>query len=124
MKKTRRTNQLGDVVRNELALIIQREIREPELGFVTVTGVELSTDLRFARVHISVLSGDKQKSVDLLKENGSKIRYMLGQRASLRYTPELDFRLDETLDRATAIEDILKEVLPAEKKENDGSTGS
>jgi ribosome-binding factor A len=121
MKKTKRTTQLGDLIRNDLSQILQRELSDPDLGFITVTDVELATDLRFARIHVSTIGDEaaKQKMMAALDRNRSKIRYMLGQRAKMRHTPELDFRYDSTIERASGIEKILREVLPKESKEDD-----
>lgn len=121
MKKTKRTTQLGDLIRNDLSQILQRELSDPDLGFITVTDVELATDLRFARIHVSTIGDEaaKQKMMAVLDRNRSKIRYMLGQRAKMRHTPELDFRYDSTIERASGIEKILREVLPKESKEDD-----
>lgn len=119
MKKTRRTSRVGDVIRTELSAIIQRELSDPDIGFVTVMDVELSTDLQYARVFISAF-GDpaaQKASIKALEKSMSKIRYLLGRRASLRYTPELDFKLDTTANRASRIEKILKDVIPETKDE-------
>lgn len=114
MKKTRRTTQVGDEIRSELSLILQRELNDPDLGFLTVTAVELSPDLKYAKVFVSSLSKpkDRQKSLDTLRHAAGRIRHLLAQRANLRYTPELDFRLDETAERAASVERVLQKVKP------------
>jgi ribosome-binding factor A len=121
MKKTRRSSQVGDTVRTELSLILQRELNDPSLGFLTVTDVEMSPDLKYAKVFISSLSDPSSASeaVKNLVKGRARIRHLLAQRANLRYTPELDFRLDQTALQASSIEQILHDVLPAGQKEND-----
>jgi len=121
MKKTRRSSQVGDTVRTELSLILQRELNDPSLGFLTVTDVEMSPDLKYAKVFISSLSDPKNASeaVKNLAKGRARIRHLLAQHANLRNTPELDFRLDQTALQASSIEQILHDVLPAGQKEND-----
>jgi ribosome-binding factor A len=120
MKKSRRSMQVGDVVRNELSAILQRELHDPALGFLTVTGVEMSSDLRYARIFISTLGseGDSRKAAEELQKGRARIRFLLGQQAGLRSTPELDFKPDLTSLRASSIEKILHDVLPEKESEN------
>jgi ribosome-binding factor A len=119
MKKTRRSAQVGDIVRSDLSLILQRELNDPSLGFLTVTDVEMSPDLRYAKVFVSSLSDPKNSAgaVSTLQKASGRIRRLLAQRGGLRYTPELDFRLDQTAAQASSIEQILHEIHPAEEKE-------
>lgn len=121
MKKTRRSAQVGDIVRSDLSLILQRELNDPSLGFLTVTDVEMSPDLRYAKVFVSSLSDPKNsaEAVGTLQKASARIRRLLAQRGGLRYTPELDFRLDQTAAQASSIEEILHDVLPHERKEDD-----
>lgn len=118
MKKTRRTTQLGDVVRQELSTILMRDLRDPEIGFVTIVDVEVSTDMRLARVFISVLGDEAKKktAVTALRKASSRIRYMLAQRVNMRNIPELDFRLDTTADYAEGIERTLREIKAEDEK--------
>jgi ribosome-binding factor A len=120
MKKTRRTSQLGDMIRNDLAGILQREMRDPDLAFVTVTDVEVAPDLRFARVFVSILGGPEaeEKAMAALKKAKTRVRYLLAQRAALRCTPQLDFRLDQTAAHADRIEQLLNEVSPKNEESN------
>lgn len=114
MKKTKRTRQLGDEIRNALATIVQRDVTDPDFGFMTFTEVELSTDLKFAIVHVSSLGkdADQKKMMEALARNKSRIRHHLAQRGGLRYTPELDFRYDNTMERAFKIEKLLHDIIP------------
>ncbi|HVT43375.1 MAG TPA: 30S ribosome-binding factor RbfA [Thermoanaerobaculia bacterium] len=121
MKKTRRTSQLGEVIRAEVAAILREELRDESLGFVTVTEVEVSTDMRYARVFVSTLGDEAEieRNVEILNDAKKAIRHHLARRARLRYTPELDFRADMTTLRAGSIETILREVLPHEPATNE-----
>ncbi|HEY5610916.1 MAG TPA: 30S ribosome-binding factor RbfA [Thermoanaerobaculia bacterium] len=123
MKKTRRTHQVGDQVRAEIARILQREISDPDLGFVTITDVEIAPDFRVAHVFVSPL-GDKKKAMAALERAKGKIRHLVARGVNLRYTPELEFRLDTTAEKAIKIEKVLKKVLPKEKDGSDDTDGT
>lgn len=113
MRKTRRTAQVGEVVRDALVQIFRREIKDIDLSLVSITGVEVSPDLHFARVFISGLNdADTEEKVRHLGKAQGRIRHLLGQRIRLRFTPELDFRVDATAASAGRIETLLAEVLP------------
>ena len=121
MKKTRKTGQIGDLIRGELSGIIARELRDPDIGFTTIVDVEVSADIRLARVYISVIGDEKTQKQTLiaLKKASSRLRYMLAQRAALRNTPELEFRLDHTAEQADHIERALSEVNKKEQEDVD-----
>ena len=125
MRQTKRTRQIADMIQRDLSELIRKEIREP-LGFVTIAGVEVSTDLKIARVFISIFGDDdeKEKSMEVLERHRKQLRGGLAARLKIRHTPDLEFRLDKTAERAGRIEEILHEVLPAkttdESEEGDG----
>jgi ribosome-binding factor A len=124
MKQTKRTRQLADVIQRDLADIIRREVRDPGLGFLTISGVEVSTDLKIARVHVSVFGSDDEqlKTIEILESSRRVIRGVLASRLHTRHTPDLEFRLDRTAERAGRIEELLREVLPegaVEEEESD-----
>lgn len=114
MKKTRRTAQLGEVLRAEISNVITRELRDPDVGWATVMEVEVATDMKFARVHVSVLGDEEtqERTITALDKSRAKIRHLVAQRVRLRYMPDLEFRLDRTAERAARIEGILKDVVP------------
>lgn len=101
-KPSRRTNE------KELSDIIGRKIKDPRIGFVTVTDVQLTGDLRQAKVFISVLGDEKQKKDTLkaLAKAKGFIRSEIGQRIRLRKTPDLLFEFDESIDYGNRIETI------------------
>ena len=123
MKKTRRTSRVGEMVRDALVVVFRHDLKT-DLGFTSITEVEVSPDLHFAIVYISGLKEDETRViVDRLRDLSGRVRKFLGQRIRLRYTPELDFRYDETTMRASRIEEILMQVAPkqaaAEESEGD-----
>ncbi|MHB0970345.1 MAG: 30S ribosome-binding factor RbfA [Thermoanaerobaculia bacterium] len=121
MKKTRRTAQLGEVLRAEISNVITRELRDPDVGWATVMEVEVATDMKFARVHVSVLGDEEtqERTITALDKSRAKIRHLVAQRVRLRYMPDLEFRLDRTAERAARIEGILKDVVPLAAPEED-----
>ena len=118
MRKTRRTSQVGATIRDALVEVLRRDLKDANLGFTSVTDVEVAPDLQYARVFVSGLNEDDTKAaIEQLQQRKGHIRSLLGKRIRLRYTPELDFRYDETTMRASRIESILTEVMP--KKDDD-----
>ena len=116
MRKTRRTSRVGESVRDALVEVFRFDLKDVALGMVSVTEVEVSPDLRFARVFISDLSEEEaRRVVDELQERRGRIRSYLGKRIRLRYTPELDFKYDDTAARAGRIEALLKENPPTDE---------
>ena len=123
MKKTRRTSQVGATIRDALVDVFRRDLKDFDLGLTSVTDVEVSPDLQYARVFVSGLTEKETRAVIAeLQQRKGRIRSLLGQRIRLRYTPELDFRYDETTMRASRIESILSEVIPP--KDDDDSEQS
>jgi len=110
-----RTDQVGEQVREEIMSIIRRDLKDPRIGFVSITGVRMSPDLRQARVRVSVLGDpDQQKaSIEGLESARGLIRHELGRRLqNLKFSPELRFELDSSIEYAVHINELLKEVLP------------
>ena len=104
--------RLGDQLQVELADLIQRELKDPRVGFVTVTEVRMSPDLKHARVYVSVFEGEdekKRESIDALQRAEGFLRHSLGRRLRLRYVPTLRFVVDETLDHSARIEELLED---------------
>ena len=116
MKQTKRTRQVADVIRNEIAELLRREIHDPALGFVTICDVEVSTDLKIARVFYSVLGDDdaKASATRVLDKSSGLLRRLLARRIHLRQVPELEFRIDETAAHAGRIQALLAGVIVPE----------
>ena len=120
MKKTRRTSRVGENVRDALAQILRTELKDVDTGWSSISEVEVSPDLHYARVYMTGLKEeDTKKTVEELRRVAGKIRHLLGKRIHLRYTPELDFRYDETAMRALRIETVLREVMPPEEPQEE-----
>lgn len=116
MKRFQRSDRVGEEILKEVSNIIRNDMRDPRLGFVSVTRVELSRDLQNAMVLISVMGTDeeKEKSMEALDRGRGFIRGLIGKRLLLRRSPEFLFRLDDSIERGARINAILKDVLPDE----------
>ena len=117
----RRQRRVAELIHQEISLLIQRQVRDPRLGFITVTGVEVTPDLRLAHIYVSVLGGDYEEAQALagLKSAAGFFRHELGSALSLRFVPELSFRLDKSLEQALRIDQLL-DSLPAEAPADEG----
>jgi len=109
---TRRTDRLGEEIREEVAQMIVSELKDPRIGFVTVTRVALGPDLKLARIYVGVLGTEKQREATLagLKQASGFLRRALGQRLRLRHTPELLFQYDEGLAASDRVAQLLEEI--------------
>lgn len=113
MKKTRRTSRVGENIRDALAQVLRQDVTEVQTGWSSISEVEVSPDLHYARVFMTGLKEEETKqTVEALRKVAGKIRHHLGRRIQLRYTPELDFRYDETAMKALRVETLLRDVIP------------
>ncbi|WP_317450891.1 30S ribosome-binding factor RbfA [Alkalibacillus aidingensis] len=107
-----RANRIGEQMKKELGDILSRKIKDPRVGFVTVTDVRVSGDLQQAKVFISIFGDDQQQEdtlVGLAKSKGF-IRSEIGKRIRLRKTPEISFEIDESIQYGNKIERILGDL--------------
>jgi len=111
----RRVARLGEQFRREITEILQREVKDPRVGFVTITGVDVTPDLFHARVYVRVMGDEarKKEALEGLDAAASFIRGELGQRLHIRRIPELRFEIDRSLEHAQRIEQLLREVRPS-----------
>ncbi len=110
------------MIRDALVEVLRHDVKGFDMGLASITGVDVSPDLHFARVFISGFKEDETKAaVKELQNAKGRIRGSLGKRIHLRYTPELDFKYDETTMRASRIEELLQKV---KNDSNDGSDDS
>src|SRR5690625_3132930 len=107
-----RANRVAEQMKKELGEILTMKIKDPRVGFVTVTDVEVTGDLQQATIYISVLGSEKEKQDTLLGLTKAKgfIRSEIGKRIRLRKTPELIFEFDEALEYGNRIESILRDL--------------
>lgn len=125
-----RADKLAHELKIQISLILDRELRDPRVGLVTITDVRMSPDLRYARVFVSVFGDgeERQKTLAALNQAAGFVRRQLGGRLRLRHTPEVTFSFDQSVEQGARMEEILAEVkkeipdLPApEGEEESGS---
>jgi ribosome-binding factor A len=112
-----RPERVGELIRQAVAEFLTGDVRDPRIGFVTVTGVDVTADLSHATVRVSIMGGEeaKARSLEGLGSAARFLRASLARELHLRTSPELHFQLDRGLEHAQHIERMLKEL-----KEQDG----
>ncbi len=103
-------DKLNNIVQRELSSIIQNEVKNSGVGFCTITGVDVTSDLSYAKVYVSFLNKNAKKSLEALENSKGFIRSTLARRLTVRKCPELIFVLDTSLDYGNKIESILDEI--------------
>ena len=110
-----RLGQVAGQVQREIMEIIQRDLKDPRIGFVSITEVRMSPDLRHARVRLSILGDEEQQEQTLegLRSARGLIRHELGKRLqNLKFSPELVFEIDPSIEYSVRISKQLRELLP------------
>jgi ribosome-binding factor A len=111
-RPSHRPERVAELIRQMVGAFLTGDVRDPRIGFVTVTGVEVSPDLTHANVRVSVMGSDDEKAKSL-EGLGSAARYLraqLSRELSLRTSPELHFHLDRGIEHAQRIDRVLKEL--------------
>lgn len=107
-----RMERVQELMKQELSKIILQDLKDPRIGFVTVTAVDVSSDLRNARVYVSLM-GSEQQIADSwrgLQSSRGFLRREIGHRVRLRYTPELTLELDKSVDYGVHIQELLQQI--------------
>lgn len=108
----RRSARLGEEIREEVAEMIASKLKDPRIGFVTVTRVEMTSDQRLAKIYVGVLGDDKQRKETLvgLKQASGFVRRQLAHSLKLRHTPDVVFHYDKGLDATDRVARLLEEA--------------
>ncbi|HWK88935.1 MAG TPA: 30S ribosome-binding factor RbfA [Longimicrobium sp.] len=114
MPKFRRTDRVNEQLKQEVALLVRDEVRDPRVGVVTITAVQTSPELDHAKVYFTALGDptEQEEALTGLRSAAPFIRKALGQRLHMRRIPELHFEQDRVLVEAQRIEQLLREALP------------
>jgi ribosome-binding factor A len=112
MAKNWRQDQLGEVIAQELSDLIHTRMKDPRVGFASITGVEVSADLSHAKVFVSVMGSEQEQRSTLagLGHASGFLRHELAQRLNVRHTPDISFRLDESIARGVHVLDLINQV--------------
>jgi ribosome-binding factor A len=108
----KRLDRVNQLIKEEVSLLLQRELKDPRLGFVSVTEVETTKDLRLAKIYVSVLGTEDQwsSSLEALTSARGFIRHWLRDHLDLRVTPTLEFRADRSIEHAAHIQSIFRRL--------------
>ncbi len=111
MHPYKRSTRLSLLIKEEIADIIMRRIKDPRIGFVTVTDVEMTEDLKIARVFISILKEEEPGlSMDIINAAKGMIRVELSKRIRVKFIPSLEFRTDSSIETGSRIDQLLKDL--------------
>ncbi|NLL04327.1 MAG: 30S ribosome-binding factor RbfA [Clostridiaceae bacterium] len=109
-----RTVRISEEMKREISTIIQSELKDPRLScMISVTSVNVTKDLRYAKVYVSIMGNDEEKknALDGLKSAAGFIRREVGQRIQLRYTPEVQFELDNSIEHGAYISKLINDTV-------------
>lgn len=114
---SRRVLKAAEAIREVVSMAILTDLRDPRIEGVTVTYVEVSPDMRQAKVHVSIMGSETQQKLCLhgLKNSAGFLQSRISDRIDTRYTPRLQFMLDEGVKKSLAISQMLSELLPEEQ---------
>ena len=109
-ERSRRSERLADLIRQVLGELIEREVKDPRIGFTTLTEVQLTGDLRQARVYVSILGEDeaRKQGMEGLAAAKAFLRHQLAHRLQLRHTPEIDFQLDRSQEYNERLDELIR----------------
>lgn len=117
----RRRQQVGDLIRDEVSEILAAEMKDPRLGLVSITRVEMSPDLRYATLYTSVYGdeAEQEETIQALSGASGFIRRLLAPRLRIRHIPSIRFRLDHSMEHAEQITRTLNEIQPGDSTGDD-----
>jgi ribosome-binding factor A len=116
-----RTERVASLIKEEVGMFFVREYRDSSYGFITVTDVHVTPDLRIAKIYVSILGNDevKERTMKMLKEHKGVIRSFIGSHVRIKFTPTVQFFIDETFDRVEKIDRLIKQI-----HKDDGTTNN
>lgn len=107
-----RTDRVSDAIQRELAFIIQREMADPRVQWVTISAVKLTRDMAYAKIYFTLMEESQKEAVTLVLNAASGfLRGLLAKKVSLRHTPHLEFHFDETLMKANRLCELISKVV-------------
>jgi ribosome-binding factor A len=122
-RTSNRLGRISDQLKQELALLIQNELRDPRLGMISVLDVKVSRDLAHADVFITVLNAEPKEAVAALNNAGGFLRSLLAKNLNLRVTPRLRFVFDESVERGRKLSSLIDEAVAQDAKHDHSSDG-
>lgn len=121
-KQYSRSQRVGDQIQRELAVMISREVKDPRLGFVTITGVDVSRDIGHAKVYFTVMNAEEQDQValnlEVLSESAGLLRMLLGKAMRIRSVPQLHFHYDQSVSRGAYMSALIDRAISDDRQRN------
>lgn len=118
-KQYSRAERVGDQIQRELAVLIPREVKDPRLGFVTLTGVDVTRDLGHAKVYITLMNSDDMEvidsNLDVLNEAAGYLRMLLGKAIKMRSIPQLHFHYDDSISRGAYMSSLIERAVASDR---------
>ena len=116
-----RTRRVSEQIQRELAVLVRDEIKDPRLGMISVSGAEVSRDLSYATVYVSVLGDDKAvtESLTVLNRAAGFLRHRLGQSMRIRTVPQLKFEFDSSLQEGARMDALINAAVSGNRPEED-----
>jgi len=113
-----RSDRVSEEIKKEVSYLILHRLKDPRIGFVSITDVEVSGDLQYAKIFVSIMGNENEKKESLagLESAAGFIRTAVGEKIRLKHVPKIVFELDESIERGTKILKLLKEVRDEEEK--------
>ncbi len=123
-KEFSRTQRIGDQMQRELALLIQREIKDPRLDLITITAVDVSRDLSHAKIFITIMGQDDDQeaikgNLRILNDAAGFLRMQLGKCMKLRTVPQLHFNYDASIRRGVELSSLIERAVAEDRKHSD-----
>lgn len=115
-----RLGRVNEEFKRQISYIIQNELRDPRIDtMISVTSVEVSKDLKYAKVFVSIFGNDESKNTafEILKSSSGFVRKELSQKVNMRYTPEIVFKMDDSIEHGMHIDSIINKIKEKEKNE-------
>ncbi|MFT0211634.1 30S ribosome-binding factor RbfA [Pseudomonas sp. F1_0610] len=119
-KQYSRTQRVGDQIQRELAMLISREVKDPRLGFVTVTGVDVTRDIGHAKVFVTIMGENTPEQIKqnliVLNDSAGFLRSLLGKVMKLRSVPQLHFHYDATVTQGAHLSALIEKAVAADRR--------
>ena len=121
----KRSEKVADLIQKEISQMLVKSVKDPRIGFVTITRVSVSEDCRFAKIYFSVAGSleERERSMKGLESATGYVRKELGRRIRLRYTPEILFQFDPSIEYAIHMEELIQSI-QHDKEPNEGEEGN
>lgn len=118
-KQYSRAQRVGDQIQRELAVMIPREVKDPRLGFVTLTGVDVSRDLGHAKVYVTLMNSEApeviEDNLEVLREAAGYLRMLLGKEIRIRSIPQLHFHYDDSVTRGAYMSSLIERAVASDR---------